>query len=60
MFYSTYTYIEARTENSSIIFGDNVRTNNQFTAVSELSIVIKNNALIGLNCAIYDSDFHDL
>lgn len=60
MFYNTYAYIEARTENSSIIFGDNVSINNQFTAVSELSIVIKDNVLIGLNCAIYDSNFHDL
>ncbi|MEO5788271.1 acyltransferase [Gelidibacter sp.] len=60
MFYNTYAYIEARKENSSISFGNNVSINNQFTAVSELAIVIHDNVLIGLNCAIYDSNFHDL
>ena len=60
MFYNTYAYIEARTENASITFGNNISVNNQFTAVSELSIVIKDNVLIGFNCVIYDSNFHDL
>ena len=60
MFFNTYAYIEARTENSSISFGSNVSINNQFTAVSELAIVINDDVLIGLNCAIYDSNFHDL
>ncbi|WP_163516598.1 acyltransferase [Gelidibacter japonicus] len=60
MFYNTYAYIEARTENSSISFGHNVSINNQFTVVSELGVAIHDDVLIGLNCAIYDSNFHDL
>ena len=60
MFYNTYAYIEARTEEATISFGHNVSINNQFTAVSELAIVIKDDVLIGLNCSIYDSNFHDL
>ncbi len=60
MFYNTYAYIEARAERASISFGNNVSINNQFTAVSELAIIIKDDVLIGLNCAIYDSNFHDL
>src|SRR5690606_13891785 len=60
MFYNSYAYIEARTEKSTISFGHNVSINNQFTAVSELAIKIKDDVLIGLNCSIYDSNFHDL
>lgn len=59
-FYNSYAYIEARTANASISFGSNVSINNQFTVVSESSVIIKDEVLIGLNCAIYDSNFHDL
>lgn len=59
-YYNTYAYIEARTENSIIEFGENVNINNSFSAVSERKIVIKNNVLVGFNCAITDSNFHDL
>ncbi|TDU39513.1 maltose O-acetyltransferase [Gelidibacter sediminis] len=60
MFYNTYAYIEARTEQSAITFGNNVSINNQFTVVSEDAITIGDDVLIGLNCTIYDSNFHDL
>ena len=60
MFYNSYAYIEARTENSIINFGDNVFINNNFSIVSEKSIHIGNNVLIGFNCSISDSSFHNL
>lgn len=59
-FYNTYAYIEARKENSVISFGRNVNINNSFSVISEKKIVIKNNVLIGFNCVITDSNFHDL
>jgi len=59
-YYSSYAYIEARTENSSITFGDNVNINNSFSVISEIKIAINNNVLIGFNCTITDSDFHNL
>ena len=58
--YNTYAYIEARTEESKIEFGDNIIMNNSFSITAEKSIVIKNNVLIGLNCTIIDSNFHNL
>ncbi|MBT0608838.1 acyltransferase [Aequorivita echinoideorum] len=60
MFYNSYAYIEARTENSNIIFGNNIFINNNFSAISEKSISIGNNVLIGYNCNISDSFFHNL
>ncbi|MBJ7879255.1 acyltransferase [Gelidibacter salicanalis] len=60
MFYNTYTYIEARNAQATITFGNNVSVNNQCTIVSEQSIDIGDDVLIGLNCGIYDSNFHDL
>jgi len=60
LFYNTYAYIEARTKDSCIIFGDNINVNNSFSIVSEKKVVIKNNVLIGYNCSISDSNFHDL
>jgi len=60
LFYNTYTYIEARTKDSCVIFGDNVNVNNSFSIVSEKRVVIKDNVLIGFNCNISDSNFHDL
>ncbi|MFT4670071.1 MAG: acetyltransferase-like isoleucine patch superfamily enzyme [Flavobacteriaceae bacterium] len=60
MFYNTYAYIEARTEESHIHFGSNININNGFSIVSETKIVIANDVLIGFNCHIIDSDFHNL
>lgn len=59
-FYNSYCYIEARTPDSSIIFGDNVHINNACSFISESKITIGNNVLIGFNCQMADSDFHDL
>ena len=59
-FYNTYAYIEARNEDAIILFGNNININNSFTAVAEKSITIKDNVLIGYNCSIIDSDFHNL
>ena len=59
-FYNTYGYIEARSKNAKIIFGDSIHINNAFSAVAEKSINIGDNVLIGYNCNISDSDFHNL
>jgi maltose O-acetyltransferase len=59
-FYSHYAYVEARTENSQIIFGDNVTLNNGFSAEAMNKITIKSNVLIGVNCSIMDHDGHNL
>ena len=49
-----------RSKKSSIIFGNDISINNAFSAVAECSIVIKDKVLIGYNCSISDSNFHDL
>lgn len=60
-FYSGYSYIEARTVDSTIKIEDNVHINNNCTIISNgASIRIESDTLIGYNCHIYDSDFHDL
>ena len=60
LFYNSYTYLEARNRDATIVFGNNVHINNAFSAISEKQISIGNNVLIGYNCQITDSDFHDL
>ncbi len=60
-FYSGYIHLESRNETSSIEIGDGVMINNNFYAISAGDgIVIGSNTLIGLNCEIIDSDFHEL
>ncbi|MFD2824117.1 acyltransferase [Lacinutrix iliipiscaria] len=59
-FYNSYAYIEARTPDSYIEFGENININNSFSVISEKKIVVGNNVLIGFNCTITDSNFHDL
>ena len=59
-FYSNYSYLEVRNENSSINIGDNVTINNMFSAVAFENITIKNDVVIGVNCSIIDSDGHHL
>jgi len=59
-FYSHYTYLEVRNEESEILIGDNTSINNSFSATAFLSITIKNNVLIGVNCSIIDNDGHHL
>ncbi|MFT4698681.1 MAG: acetyltransferase-like isoleucine patch superfamily enzyme [Flavobacteriaceae bacterium] len=60
LFYNSYAYIEARTLNSKIFFGNNIHISNGFSMISEKAITIKDNALIGFNCHIIDSAFHNL
>lgn len=57
-FYSGYGYIEARNPGSVIEIGNNVRINNGFSIVALQKITIGDDALIGLNFSIADSDFH--
>lgn len=59
-FYSNYSYLEARNENSLIQIGNNVTINNNFSAVAFDSICIKDNVIVGVNCSIIDSDGHHL
>lgn len=58
--YNSYAYIEARSKNASIVFGNNIHINNAFSAISEKKITINADVLIGYNCQITDSNFHDL
>lgn len=58
---SSYAYMEARDSSSTISFGDNVHVNNNFSCISYgSSIEIGDDVLIGVDCQIYNSDFHDL
>lgn len=59
-FFSGYTYLEARNENSEINIGNNVAINNAFSIVCFSKVTIKDNVLIGGNCTIIDNDGHDL
>lgn len=61
LFYNTYAYIEARTESSEIIFEKGVAINNNFCVVAnESSITIGAGTTIGINCQIYNCNFHSL
>ncbi|WP_416443390.1 acyltransferase [Leeuwenhoekiella sp. A16] len=60
-FYNTYAYLEARTEDSAIFFGNNIHINNNFSAIAfKANIEIQNDVVIGSNCRIITSDFHNL
>jgi maltose O-acetyltransferase len=60
-FYNSSIYIEARNTESTIIFGDNIYINNNCVFIAEgEGIEIGSNTLVGANCEIIDSDFHDL
>jgi len=60
-YYSGYTYIGARREESYIEIGDNCFINNSASIVSDgCKIIIKENCLIGSNFQVIDSDFHEL
>lgn len=59
--YSGYAYIDSRKEGSKITLGENIWINNNFVAIAEgEGIEIGANTIIGTNCQIMDSDFHDL
>ncbi len=60
-FYNSYAYIEARRENATIVFEDDVAINNNFSAVAnESSITVGRGTTIGMNCQIYNCNFHSL
>jgi galactoside O-acetyltransferase len=59
-YYSHYTFLEARHPESEILIGNDVAINNGFSVVAFSKIEIKNNVLIGVNCAIIDNDGHNL
>jgi acetyltransferase-like isoleucine patch superfamily enzyme len=59
-FLSGYIYIEVRNEKSVIDIGDNVWINNNSVLISEgPGITVGARSMLGTNCEILDSDFHD-
>ena len=60
-FHSQYSYIEARNNSSSIVFGDDIQINNNCNFIAgNSSINIGSRCRIGINCCIMDSDFHNI
>jgi maltose O-acetyltransferase len=60
-FFNGYGYLEARNNNAKISLGNHVKINNNCCIVAnESTIIIDNNVLIGFNCQIINSDFHNL
>jgi maltose O-acetyltransferase len=60
-FLSTYCHLEVRGESSHIKIEDNVICNNNFSIICDrTSVLIKERTLIGCNCIIMDSDFHNV
>ncbi len=60
-FYTGYAYIEARTASASISLGNDIAINNSLSIIAHRSkVCIEDDVLIGLNCYITDSDFHEI
>lgn len=60
-FLAGYTYIEARTQDSSVSFGESTHLNNGVAIVSEgPGISLGRRCVVGPGVHIYDSDFHPL
>ncbi len=60
MYFNHYSYVEARTPEAKITIGNNVYFNNNLNLVAMQEITIQSNCVIGINCTIMDSDFHNL
>ena len=61
MYFSSYSYIEARHEDAVIRIGNNNHFNNGFSIVAEHgNVIIGNDCLVGTNVSIINSDFHAL
>ncbi|MEA1891136.1 MAG: acyltransferase [Campylobacterota bacterium] len=61
LFYSTYSYIESRNSDSTITIADDCFINNNAIMIAEgEGIEISAKCLIGINCEIVDSDFHNI
>jgi maltose O-acetyltransferase len=59
-FLSSYAFIESRLSSANVTIGNNVSISNDFSIESEYSVTIQDNVVIGFNCNISDSNFHDL
>jgi galactoside O-acetyltransferase len=59
-YYSHYSYFEARNSESEILIGNNVSINNNCSIEALSKVIIQDNVLIGINCAILDNDGHNL
>jgi maltose O-acetyltransferase len=60
-FWSTYAYLEVRNPTSRITIEDDVIFNNGISIICDgAEITIGARTLIGLNCQIYDADFHGI
>ncbi len=60
-YYDSYAYIEARYPSAQVIIGDNVSINNGFVAIADKTrITIADQVLIGVNCYVADSNFHNI
>ena len=58
-FWTSYVFLNSRTSESQIAFGEGSWLGNHFVAISEgPGIFIGKNVLIGTHVEIYDSDFH--
>ncbi len=58
--FSGYGYVEARGATAEIFFEANVAINNSCVITAEKKITISKNTVIGYNCHISDSSFHNL
>lgn len=60
-YFNGYIHIEARAARARVEIGHGVWVNNNAVIIAECDeITIGDNTLIGSECTIYDSDFHDL
>jgi galactoside O-acetyltransferase len=59
-YYSHYSFLDAREENSEISFGNNVAISNSFSIECCSKVAIEDNVLIGDSCSIMDNDGHNL
>ncbi len=60
-FYNGSIYIESRSYESEIVFGDNIIANNNLCIVCDRTkITVGSRTLIGVNVTITDSDFHGI
>jgi len=59
-YYSAHNYILAMEEESEVIIGDNVVLANGCSLQAVTGITIEDNAMIGINCFLIDTDGHDL
>jgi acetyltransferase-like isoleucine patch superfamily enzyme len=61
LFFDGVSHIEARNENSEIVFGNDIFINNGFKIICDKTkISIGDNTLIGYSVNIFDSDFHEI